>query len=237
MSDNDGPNYDETFFVLGELQDIFYFASLVISGLGVILCCLTSFIYFKKEHKQSKDIYSCALAFCDALCNATGVLFTLSRLSSWGYTHLSCVSVIYLWRAIPTLSWALVLSIAVTRYFAVIKYDFFKRNFSKKVVAVNMIGIVVFSLIAAIPFPLECNRVINVTDAELKGATRPQPGLFISNFDIFTDCQWGAALGIWDGGVGAMVSQKGFVEYTTETFFFEKRKRFARKQQDKRPHK
>ena len=200
MSDNDGPNYDETFFVLGELQDIFYFASLVISGLGVILCCLTSFIYFKKEHKQSKDIYSCALAFCDALCNATGVLFTLSRLSSWGYTHLSCVSVIYLWRAIPTLSWALVLSIAVTRYFAVIKYDFFKRNFSKKVVAVNMIGIVVFSLIAAIPFPLECNRVINVTDAELKGATRPQPGLLISNFDIFTDCQWGAALGIWDGG-------------------------------------
>ena len=73
---------NQKFFVLGKFQDWFFTSSLVVCILGTFFSGITAVVFLTKEHKQSKDIYACALSTVDVMCNLSGVLFTLNQGSS-----------------------------------------------------------------------------------------------------------------------------------------------------------
>ena len=167
------------FFVLNTFENIFYFLSLVICSIGIFTTFITFLLFCSKPKKQSTDIFSSALAGFDLICNISGFLFTLSSLSSWGYSRGACWVTIYLWRMAPTASWLLVLSIASTRYIAVFRYNCFRRRFNKKIVAYIIVIVVNLSVLLSIPFPLSCCQVHDVTIDQLHGAERPHAGSYV----------------------------------------------------------
>ena len=177
-ADNNDNNIDadQKFFVLGEFQDYLFTASLVVCVVGTFLSGTTAVVFCTKKNKQSKDIFACALSTVDVTCNLSGILFTLSQLSKWGYTKCACQVTIYFWRMTPTLSWLLILSIALSRYLAVVEYDYFKRNFTKRKIFTNITVIIVTSFMLCVPFIFTCNEVHGEDYGDLKGATRPLNG-------------------------------------------------------------
>ena len=166
-----------TFFVLNTFENVFYFISFVVCLIGIFTSFITFLIFFNKSKKQSTDVFSSALSALDLLCNISGFLFTLSSLSSWGYSQGVCWATIYLWRMAPTASWLLVLSIASTRYFAVFRYNCFRRRFNRKIVAYILIVVMSAAILLSVPFPFSCCQVHDVTTDQLNGAKRPHEGL------------------------------------------------------------
>ena len=176
---------DRDIFVLNYFQDCLYTISFFVCVTGFFLTITSLCVFIRKDGKQSKDIYACALLLSDAFCNLTSGYYILACLSAWGYTSWACRSTIYLWRLAPTTSWLLILSIAVSRYVAVIYYNFFKRSFNMKIVLYNLFFIFLLSVVVTIPFPFSCAEVGPTTVDDLKGAERPQKGkVFFKNLQI-----------------------------------------------------
>ena len=171
---DNGTNIDpnQKFFVLAEFQDYLFTASLVVRVVGTFLSGTTAAVFCTKKNKQSKDIFACALSTVDVTCNLSGILFTLAQLSKWGYTKCACQVTIYFWRMTPTLSWLLILSIAVSRYLAVVKYDYFKRNFTKKKANGIITFVIAFSTVVCLPFINTCHEIMEEDYSKLNGASR-----------------------------------------------------------------
>ena len=179
-SDSNGTDVDpnQWFFVLCQFQDWLFMTSIIICAVGSVICAITAVVFVRKQNKQSKDVFACALCAVDSSCNLSGGLYLFAQLSKWGYTKCGCQVTIYFWRLTPTLSWLLILFIAVTRYLAVVKHDYFRVHFNKKRVRWIIALLIVLSAIICLPFIFLCDKVVKEDYNKLHGATRPLIGKF-----------------------------------------------------------